>query len=143
MIKHAEFCFYCRYFGVIVHHNDNTFISEGFSTWATATARYNKHQETTLHKSSTIAYLNRISTENNKCATLINSAHAKQVEFNRRNFKRIIESVVYLAKQGLAFRGHDESESSINQGNIKNSQVKVKIVLYKLGKGSINQIKTE
>ena len=31
--------------------------------------------------------------------------------------KRLIDSALYLAKQELPFRGHEESESSLNRGN--------------------------
>ena len=33
--------------------------------------------------------------------------------------KNIGEAVLYLAKQELAFRGHDESRTSLNQGNYR------------------------
>ena len=38
---------------------------------------------------------------------------------NRQMLKNIGESVLYLAKQELAFTGHDESRTSHNQGNYK------------------------
>ena len=36
---------------------------------------------------------------------------------NRKNLKKIIKTIHLLCKQGLAFRGHDESASSNNRGN--------------------------
>lgn len=44
-------------------------------------------------------------------------AHNKKVDRNRNLMKRFIDTVVFLGKQELAFRGHDESLKSSNRGN--------------------------
>jgi hypothetical protein len=59
--------------------------------------------------------LNKKDVTKPSCAALINSQHQKNVELNRRNLMKIIETVHLIAKQGLAFRGHDESLTSNNQ----------------------------
>ena len=41
------------------------------------------------------------------------------VRQNREMLNNISEAVLYLAKQELAFRGHDESSTSLNQGNYR------------------------
>jgi hypothetical protein len=33
--------------------------------------------------------------------------------------KRLVDMTLYLSTQELAFRGHDETETSLNQGNFK------------------------
>ncbi|KAJ4446703.1 hypothetical protein ANN_13400 [Periplaneta americana] len=43
--------------------------------------------------------------------------HNKKVDQNRELLKRFIHAVCFLSKQELAFRGHDESSTSINRGN--------------------------
>nr|XP_004305536.2 PREDICTED: zinc finger MYM-type protein 1-like [Fragaria vesca subsp. vesca] len=43
----------------------------------------------------------------------------KEVEHNRFRLKAAIEAARLLANQGQAFRGHDESESSLNAGNFR------------------------
>ena len=48
---------------------------------------------------------------------MVNSHHQDVVNMNRKNLKRIIKGVLYLSKQGQAFRGHNETETSINRGN--------------------------
>lgn len=45
--------------------------------------------------------------------------HNEEVRQNREMLKNIGEAVLYLAKQELAFRGHDESRASLNQGNYR------------------------
>ncbi|XP_058880567.1 zinc finger MYM-type protein 1-like [Acipenser ruthenus] len=43
--------------------------------------------------------------------------HNEHVRKNREVLKRLIDSVVYLGKQELAFRGRDEGTNSSNRGN--------------------------
>ena len=43
----------------------------------------------------------------------------EEVRQNREMLKNIGEAVLYLAKQELAFRGHDESRASLNQVNYR------------------------
>ena len=45
--------------------------------------------------------------------------HNEEVRQNREMLKTIIEAVLFLSKQELAFRGHDESSSSLNKGNYR------------------------
>lgn len=45
--------------------------------------------------------------------------HNLKVKKNREGMKTLIELVCYLGSHGLSFRGHDESEKSVNKGNYK------------------------
>ena len=45
--------------------------------------------------------------------------HNEEVRQNREILKTVTEAVLYLSKQELAFRGHDESEDSLNKGNYR------------------------
>lgn len=48
--------------------------------------------------------------------TSLETANREQISINREYLKIFIDIVLYLSKQGLAFRGHDEKELSTNQG---------------------------
>ena len=48
--------------------------------------------------------------------TQLSSQHQLLVEGNRKYMSTLIDIVLLLANQGLAFRGHDESKDSLNQG---------------------------
>jgi hypothetical protein len=48
--------------------------------------------------------------------TQLFSFHKKQVEINRKYMSSLIDVVLYLAKQGVAFRGHNENLDSLNRG---------------------------
>ncbi|KAG2456882.1 ZMYM1 protein, partial [Polypterus senegalus] len=43
--------------------------------------------------------------------------HNEKVKKNREILKRLIDCVIFLGKQELSFRGHDESAGSNNRGN--------------------------
>ena len=45
--------------------------------------------------------------------------HNEQVRQNRETLKTVSEAVLFLSKQKLVFRGHDESNDSLNKGNYK------------------------
>ena len=45
--------------------------------------------------------------------------HNEGVKQNREILKTVTEAVLYLSKHELAFRGHDESEESLNKGNYR------------------------
>jgi len=42
--------------------------------------------------------------------------YKKQIQENRHYFSQLIEILLYLSGQGMAFRGHSEEENSLNQG---------------------------
>ena len=43
--------------------------------------------------------------------------HNEQVRQTREILKLLTDAVLYLSKQELPFRGHDESRDSLNKGN--------------------------
>lgn len=43
--------------------------------------------------------------------------HNEKVKQNREILKRLIDCVIFLGKQELPFRGHDEGKGSLNRGN--------------------------
>ena len=45
--------------------------------------------------------------------------YSEEVRQNREMLKNIVNAVLYLARQEMAFRGHDESSTSLNQGNYR------------------------
>lgn len=46
----------------------------------------------------------------------LSTAHQEEVKQNRNYICHIIDIVLYLSKQGMAFRGHCEETNSLNQG---------------------------
>jgi len=56
--------------------------------------------------------------ETGSVITQISSFHKEEVAKNRKYMSYLIEIVLYLAKQGISYRGHDEKCDSLNQGKI-------------------------
>jgi len=51
--------------------------------------------------------------------TLLTIANREDIVKNRNYIKCIIDIILYLSRQGIAFRGHLEDKNSLNQGIIK------------------------
>jgi len=49
----------------------------------------------------------------------LSSGHQEQIKKNRTYILHLIDIVLYLGKQGNAFRGHSEDTESLNQGMSK------------------------
>ena len=47
----------------------------------------------------------------------LHSRRQKEIVSNREVLAHLLDIIRLLAKQNLAFRGHDESASSVNRGN--------------------------
>ena len=60
-----------------------------------------------------------ISTAVSESERLKSTRHNKEVEENRKYLKNLINAVLYLCKQELPLRGHDESCASLNKGNYR------------------------
>ncbi|XP_025413291.1 zinc finger MYM-type protein 1-like [Sipha flava] len=49
----------------------------------------------------------------------MSTAIQKEIQTNIMYIKCLIDIVLYLGRQGIAFRGHREDETSVNKGNFK------------------------
>ena len=49
--------------------------------------------------------------------SLVNHQRKKEVDENRRYLINIIETLIFLGRQGISFRGHRENSVSLNKGN--------------------------
>jgi len=115
--KNAAFCFVCRHFG---HQNNSNkkvqYTKDGFTDFRNGPKRFREHERCEAHVTATTHYLNRIS-EQASASKQLSSQHAKKVSENRSILQFIIQTIMFLVKQGLALRGHDETKDSFNQGN--------------------------
>lgn len=53
---------------------------------------------------------------NGSIISKMSAFHQQQIIKNRNYLLHLIDIALYLGKQGIAFRGHDESSDSNNQG---------------------------
>ena len=95
----------------------DSFVSEGFSNWK-------KKERFNIHVGGPFSAHNQAW---RKCEVLLNqkqhietilSKQSNQVRSEYRiRLNASVDCVRFLLRQGIAFRGHDESENSSNQGN--------------------------
>ena len=109
-------CLTCRYFDKTLKQTFNDTFINGSGDWKNLARNLENHDLSERHKKTHCHYLNRI-TNSQTISAKLSSIHEKEVALNRRNLKTIINAVYYLAKQGLAYRGHDENDINKNSGN--------------------------
>ena len=117
--QNAILCFPCRLFG------NGPWTKEGCGKFSNLSL--SGHAKTDSHERNVVRLSEyRLSTSTNNVFAQVNEQHAMNLtsrEIEKRNLcavlSRIFDSVGFLAKQNLAFRGHDESASSLNRGNFK------------------------
>ena len=114
-----SFCHPCRVFGKETGNNEQSFISIGFNDWIHAKAAFKTHEATDCHKIATEFLENRQNQDKNKTSVnkQLEKVREKQIDKNRNYLLKIIQTVLFCAKQNIALRGHNESPESLNRGN--------------------------
>ncbi|XP_030047652.1 uncharacterized protein LOC115461718 [Microcaecilia unicolor] len=113
----AVFCFPCRHFSGSRVLKDSAFTEKGVRDWKNLKKKLQKHVDSGVHKQSSERWHSlKKSRDVDSLATEL-SSHQKTVEENRDYALKITNLLLYLAKQGIALRGHDEREESANRGN--------------------------
>ena len=91
---------------------DQAFKSTGFSNWKKALLRFQGHQTSQCHKVS-VKY--EIPMTRGNIFDMTSEAARTTIEENQHCLAKIIESLQYLARQGIAFRGDGDEESNFVQ----------------------------
>lgn len=115
IVADKAFCFPCRLFGSTGCY-DETFISKGFQNWKKAVQRFKEHEKTSSHLHALQRWHEGLKTKES-VVSKISTHHQEEVKNNRDYLKILFQSLLYLGKQGIAFRGHREHEKSDNRGN--------------------------
>ena len=113
----AAFCHPCRQVYSVdslrSNKGDEAFITQGFKNWKKATEKFQNHETSHTHRSYMVKFTNTIS------GTSVVEKLIDQQTVNNKVAQecliRIITSLRYLARQGLATRGHFDSESNFKQ----------------------------
>ena len=124
--KDAAFCFPCRVFSSPAINNsrpEKSFTEIGFRDWKHATGAtgvFQKHANCITHKRSLVAWQQFLASEKNlSVAEQLGISRAEQIKKKRHYIMSIIEVLILCSKQEIAFRGHDEGETSLNRGNFR------------------------
>ena len=87
------------------------FITTGFTSWKDSMSAFNKHSGSVCHSEAVMA-IKVLPVQFHDIGELLNTHHEKDKSVNRDMFLRILQNVRFLARQGLALRGHDGGEDS-------------------------------
>ena len=94
---------------------DPSFVAKGFTNWKDATVKFGLHDSNKCRKEAVLKILTLPSTTVSVADML--SEQSKREKLDRRHcFLRVLTSLKFLARQGLALRVHgDESDSNFIQ----------------------------
>ena len=91
-----------------------TFVSGGFSNWKNALKKFREHESSNLHKESAMKLAARRGVG---IDAQLSSQLRSQQAHHRTMLMRLLESIQFLARQGLPLRGHKEDVADL-RGNL-------------------------
>ena len=89
------------------------FVKDGFCSWSKAIERFRCHEKSNVHRAA--AGITSAANAGVNVANALSAAKQKQMAEARTALLSIFSSVQYLACQGLALRGHVDTESNLRQ----------------------------
>lgn len=95
--------------------SNSPFLQGGFSNWKKALQRFAEHEKSDLHREASVKLVAK--TSSSSIAAQLHSQHKSELRNNRAMFLKVVESVIFLARQGLSLRGHHEDSASM-EGNL-------------------------
>ncbi|XP_046850176.1 zinc finger MYM-type protein 1-like isoform X3 [Xenia sp. Carnegie-2017] len=119
--KNALFCWPCLLF---CPGSSSSWTQTGFQNMKNFLSDCKKHEKAKSHMGAyktwrTYGFQPRVDFLMSQARREEIQRHNEEVRQNREMLKTITEAVLYLSRQELAFRGHDESSGSMNRGNYR------------------------
>ncbi|KAF0705496.1 zinc finger MYM-type protein 1-like, partial [Aphis craccivora] len=110
------FCISCKLFGLPKTKKQNI-VSSGSCDWKNILRVISNHENCPDHLESEInrnLFTKRLKLDFKK--EILHSANRKVAE-NREVVRTIVDALVFIARQNIALRGHNEKHTSLNKGN--------------------------
>ncbi|XP_057538192.1 uncharacterized protein LOC130815725 [Amaranthus tricolor] len=118
--KDAAFCFACYLFksDVEIYNGDDAFVNGGFRGW-NKPDKFQKHVGglKSAHNVAYEKYVNLRDAKKTSIEVVFDNASQAQMDSYHIRLNASLTCLRFLLGQGLAFRGHDESEESNSRGN--------------------------
>lgn len=92
---------------------ESTFSVDGFTNWRDPGRAFNKHERSAQHKESLLRWTSYCKKMN--VAAQLNSQICQEQEKNRAVLMKILTSIRFLARQGLAVRGHSDDTGNYRE----------------------------
>ena len=96
----------------------------GFSNWKNETEKLKKHDDSGDHKTSVTKSI-LFEKKKETIVASISNHHASIGKENAKNLKIIIKLVIFCARQGIAFRGHNEKKNKYEKSGLEVGETKV------------------
>lgn len=115
--RNAAFCFHCmkalslNLMG-LVNKSEDSFQKTGFKNWKKALERFNNHQNSASHAHAISQLQQRTAPS---IPTQLIAEKKKQQQAARVGLTKIFSTIQFLARQGLALRGHSSQEGNFTQ----------------------------
>ena len=112
--NYKAYCFMCMHAN---HHPgskpNSAFVSTGFNNWKKAKDKFDEHEKSHFHRDA----LNDAKAKGFDISVFdqVRSQSASEQEARRKSFLNEIRALVFLLRQALPVRGHDEDEGNLRQ----------------------------
>ena len=90
------------------------FISKGVVYWKEANTAFRKHEGSQCHREVTQALV-LLPQQVRDIGEVLSNEHRQEKAMNRNMFMMILQTLSFLARQGLAIRGHGDENSNFHQ----------------------------
>lgn len=118
--RNAVFCYYCRMFPSFSMYREDNFVTTGVTNWKHIRNILKTHWACNSHLESTQRFINyQLTLDIGTIHEQSDSGFKKIVMENNIYLEKIIKILLFLAKQGISFRGHLESVDSNNKGTFR------------------------
>ncbi|XP_025202912.1 uncharacterized protein LOC112599999 [Melanaphis sacchari] len=119
------YCFPCRHFTAHMISPGEVkgnipFIDYGLKCWKEPRKKFTSHSHNKRHIICMERWNDYMLIRNNNKKSIsysLNVARVQDITENRKHIMFLLKATLFLAKQGLAFRGHNETDNSNNKGN--------------------------
>ena len=102
------FCYTCmvayKKKKLIAFKGDGAFINKGYQNWKDATVAFRNHESSGTHKDA-VHHMVTVPSTNKDIVVCLSSAKAEERKKNQACFLKVLSSIHFLARQGLALRG--------------------------------------
>ena len=95
--------------------SNTTFLDTGFKSWNKAIERFNEHERSQMHKEAILKLSMKHSSTD--IGAQLHTQCEDRRHFHREMLMKLLSSIRYLSRQGLALRGHNESSDALD-GNL-------------------------
>lgn len=118
----GAFCIPCLLFADSNNRQQlGSLVNEPFKRWTRVTKVVGEHADKEYHKESIVkskAFINSVEKpEESNIAVMLDARRKQNIIKNREILSYIIETVLFLGRQGIAFRGHREDIHSCSGNN--------------------------